>query len=75
MPTIIVRSNASTEHDTAIMLSEDVRPEHLASKHHAAQLIERVGWAVTDAQEVEDTRPHQGAGKRSSALAGSLAPR
>jgi hypothetical protein len=63
MPTIIVRSNASTEHDTAVTLSEDVQPEHLASNHHAAQLIERVGWAVTEAQEVEGTRAHQVAGE------------
>jgi hypothetical protein len=55
MPTIIVQSNPSTEQDStaAIILLEDVQPEHLASDHHAAQLIERVGWAVTDAQEAE----------------------
>jgi hypothetical protein len=63
MPTIIVRSNGSTEQETAVTLTEDVQPEHLASNHHAAQLIERVGWAVTEAQEVEGTRAHHGAGE------------
>jgi len=53
MPEIIVKSNASTEQDSTVTLSEDVQPEHLASEHHAAQLIERLGWAVTDAQEAE----------------------
>jgi hypothetical protein len=53
MPEIIVKSNASTEQDSTVTLSEDIQPEHLASEHHAAQLIERLGWAVTDAQEAE----------------------
>jgi hypothetical protein len=54
LPTIIVLSNATSDQDSAVVLSENVQPEHLASKHHAAQLIERVGWAVTDAKEAED---------------------
>jgi hypothetical protein len=53
MPTIIVMSNESSDKDSAVMLSEDVQPEHLASQHHAAQLIARVGWAVTDAKAAE----------------------
>ena len=53
MPTIIVVSNASAAQDSTVMLSENVRPEHLADSHHAAQLVERVGWAVTDAVEAE----------------------
>ena len=57
MPTIIVMSNESADQDAAVMLSENVQPEHLASNHHRAQLIERVGWAVTDAKEVEDAWP------------------
>ena len=53
MPTIIVLSNPTADRDSAVVLPENVQPEHLASKHHAAQLIERVGWAVTDAKEAE----------------------
>jgi hypothetical protein len=53
MPTIIVISNESAEHRPAVMLSENVQPEHLANNHHAAQLVERLGWAVTDAKEAE----------------------
>ena len=56
MPTIIVMSTSTTEHDSAITLQEDVQPSHLASGHHAAQLIERVGWAVSDAKTAEGTR-------------------
>jgi hypothetical protein len=36
-----------------VVLSEDLQPEHLASEHHAAQPIERVGWAVAEAKEAE----------------------
>ena len=54
MPAIIVQSNGSTEQDSNVLLYEDVQPEHLASDHHAAQLIERVGWAVSEAKDAED---------------------
>ncbi len=53
MPTIIVMSNENANQDSAVVLSENVHPEHLVSNHHAAQLMERVGWAVTDAKEAE----------------------
>jgi hypothetical protein len=56
MPTITVTSNESSEHRPAVTLSENVQPEHLSNKHHAAQLVERLGWAVTDAKEAEETR-------------------
>lgn len=55
MPTIIVKSNTSTEQDDTVVLAENVQPEHLASDHHAAQLIERLGWAVTDAKDAEES--------------------
>ena len=54
MPTIIVLSNQTANQDSAVVLSEDVQPEHMASHHHAAQLIERVGWAVSDAKGAEE---------------------
>jgi len=54
MPTIIVISNESTGQGSSVVLSEDIQPEQLASEHHAAQLIERVGWAVSDAKQTED---------------------
>jgi hypothetical protein len=57
VPAIIVLRNQSANQDSAVVLSEDVQPEHLASTHHAAQLIERVGWAVTDAKEAETVGP------------------
>jgi hypothetical protein len=55
MPTILVMSNANTEQSPAVTLEETVEPEHLASDQHAAELIERVGWALTEAKDVEET--------------------
>jgi hypothetical protein len=54
VPTIIVLSNQTANRDSAVVLSENVQPEHIASNHHAAKLIERVGWAVSDAEEAEE---------------------
>jgi len=54
VPTIIVLSNQTANQDSAVVLSENVQPEHMASNHHAAQLLERVGWAVSDAKEAEE---------------------
>jgi hypothetical protein len=59
MPAIIVQSNGSTQQESNILLYEDVQPEHLASDHHAAQLIERVGWAVSEAKDAEDSSPSE----------------
>jgi hypothetical protein len=55
VPTIIILSNRNAAQDSTVVLSENIQPEHLSSKHHADQLIERVGWAVTEAKEAEGT--------------------
>jgi hypothetical protein len=53
MPRIIVMSESSTEREGAITLDERVVSADMRSGHHAAQLIERVGWAVQDADDAE----------------------
>jgi hypothetical protein len=58
MPRIVVMSkpnteSGGTERRGTITLSERVSPADMQSEHHSAQLIERVGWAVHDADEVE----------------------
>ena len=54
MPRIIVMSESSTQHEGAITLDERVASADMRSGHHAAQLIERVGWAVHDADDAEE---------------------
>jgi hypothetical protein len=53
MPRIIVMSESSSEHEGAITLDERVASADMRSGHHSAQLIERVGWAVHDADDAE----------------------
>lgn len=36
-----------------VLLDERVNSVHLCNDHAAEQLIERLGWAVTDAERVE----------------------
>jgi hypothetical protein len=50
MPQIIVRANRGEGH---IMLRERVNPADFESDHFAAMLVERIGWAVSDAEEAE----------------------
>lgn len=53
MPRIIVMSEPNAEPESAITLDERVTPANLRSGHDSARLIERVGWAVHDADDME----------------------
>jgi hypothetical protein len=47
-------SRAPTLRDeTPVLLDERVNSAHLCDDHAAGQLIERVAWAVADAEEAE----------------------
>jgi hypothetical protein len=48
---------SSQTHDTQVLLDERVASIHLSDGHAAEQLIERLAWAVTDAEEAERGRP------------------
>ena len=51
MPRIIVTTEDPHIPDsTGITLDEDVRSVHLSSGHAASQLVERIAWAVRDAE-------------------------
>jgi hypothetical protein len=57
MPQIIVTADKATDRaETSVMLKERVNVTDFESDHFAAQLVERVGWAVSDAHEVEQER-------------------
>jgi hypothetical protein len=59
MPRIIVTadpvSSEPTE-ETPVLLDEQVRSVHLSTGHAAAQLVERLAWAVSDAESAERAR-------------------
>ena len=52
MPTITVTSDPNRSGGRAVTLEERVVSAHLEDAHSAAQLIERLGWAILDAEEV-----------------------
>ena len=64
MPRILITTEPSATGKPAVLLTERIAPSDLESDHFAARLIERVGWAVVDAIDVEDTaiRSRSGAG-------------
>jgi hypothetical protein len=53
VPRIIVQSDATETEEGAVLLAERVSASHLETDHSCAQLIERLGWAVLDAEEIE----------------------
>jgi hypothetical protein len=53
MPQIIVTADHETRTDPSVLMQERVNVGDFESEHFAAQLVERVGWAVSDAAEVE----------------------
>jgi hypothetical protein len=59
MPRIIVEAVPSDTDAPVRMMAERVRTSDLESEHFASQLIERLGWAVSDATAVEVTPPAQ----------------
>jgi hypothetical protein len=54
MPQIIVMAEGTDSTDEAVLLRERVSVADFESNHFALQLVERLGWAVSDASEVED---------------------
>jgi len=68
MARIIVISDSADERrrqvvagQTTVLLDERVEPLHLCDNHAARQLIERLAWAVSDAEDVQRARSEVGA--------------
>ncbi len=57
MPRVIVTSDPSRiPPHASVLLDEQVSSIHLGSGHAAAQLVERLAWAISDAEEAERAR-------------------
>jgi len=39
-----------------VLMDEEVKPDHLADEHASHQIIQRMAWAVLDAEIVETPR-------------------
>lgn len=58
MPQIIVTAGHTADDDAPnVMFRERVNPSDFESECFAANLVERLGWAVIDATEAEQTEP------------------
>jgi len=75
MPRILVTAASLDEADPGVMLDERVATSDLSSDHFAAQLIERIGWALADAENTANTAntAHQFLNHREVARGGALA--
>jgi hypothetical protein len=72
MARIIVTTEQSERPDVPVLLEESVCSDHLSDEHAATQLIQRLGWAVDDAERAERGRSNSRRGSdRERALARS----
>jgi len=54
MPRIIVTTDPSLpKNNVSVLMDERVHSVHLSGSHAAAQLIERLAWAISDAEDEE----------------------
>ena len=53
MPQILVVTDDPEKAESAVVYRERIVLSDLESDHFSAQLVERVGWAVLDADEIE----------------------
>jgi hypothetical protein len=57
MPRVIITTDPSPfPADASIWLDERVQSVHLSTDHAAAQFVERLAWAIGDAENAEDER-------------------
>lgn len=61
MPSIIVVADTDGGHAPALQLKERVSAPLLRDAHFSAQLIERIAWALADAEEAERGRRRRSA--------------
>lgn len=55
MPQILIVADSPTDTPSAVVYRERISSSDLESAHFSGQLVERVGWAVRDANELERT--------------------
>jgi hypothetical protein len=54
MPRVIVTKDPHEGQSPETLLDEFVDPVHLESEHSADQFVQRLGWAIVDAQDKEE---------------------
>jgi hypothetical protein len=64
MARIIVTPDQNVPGAAPVLLDESVYSVHLSSGHAAMQLIERLSWALSDAEAIERARPNRATPRR-----------
>jgi len=54
---IVVPDPSYTRDSETVLMDERVVPEHLDSELSSKQFIERIAWAISDAETYEGKRP------------------
>jgi hypothetical protein len=67
MPQILVVADVAEETANRVVYRERVATSDLESDHFSGQLVERVGWAVHDADAIEK-EDHRSAGRAAGTL-------
>jgi hypothetical protein len=57
MPRILVITDPIEKPERGVMLDEQIATSDITSDHFAHQLIERIGWALADAESSEQHAP------------------
>ena len=57
MPKILVVSEGAEGREPTTVMEESVRAVNMESDHYSAQLVERLGWALADADDIEHVVP------------------
>ena len=71
MPQIVVTSTpAGPDGEGAVVLRERIAVADFESAHFRERLVERLGWAVADADEAERSRATSGAAPATDVLTG-----
>ncbi len=60
MPQIVVRTSGLESKRGAEVMRERVVSSDLESEQFASQLVERIGWALADADSLEESRAPDG---------------
>jgi hypothetical protein len=64
MPQILVVADAAEDTTSTVVYRERVATTDLESDHFSGQLVERVGWAVLDADAIEQSEDGALTGER-----------
>ena len=49
MARIVITTDGDDGFEPVVLMEEWVLPDHFESEHFSAQFVERIGWAVADA--------------------------